>query len=415
VDTVVVTFIPQGDAAFNYGNNAYCQNEMPLTPWAASLAGSYSSDPSGLSIDPTDGTIAPSLSEPGTYWVYHTIDGPCLSQDSTQVTIHGTASADWTTPSALCAGEQQSIVLADLITGSTSGTWSGPHVVNGIFTADVYGEFPISYAVTEGSCTSTTTHIIVVLDTPAANAGNDLSTCTSSIQLQATPTTDSGSWQLPAGLSATSINAPNATITSTTIGTYTLTWTVSNEACSASDQVEITFLDPGTGVTVDAGPDQTIEQFSPITLAATATDGAELQWTILQGTGTLLNANAAETIWQGTSTGDHVAMITASVSDCASVTDTVHITVLDLFIPAGFSPNGDGVNDVFEITGLSAYSERALKVFNRWGQEVYTNDTYANEWDGRSDNGQHLSNGTYFYILNLGGPSAYNGPVIIKR
>ena len=415
VDSMVVNFISMEDAAFNYNDNAFCQNATPPTPWAASLAGNYSSNPSGLSIDPTDGTIAPSQSEPGTYWVYHTIDGPCPSQDSTQVTIHGTASADWTPPSALCAGEQQYIVLADLITGPTGGTWSGPHVENGIFTPDVSGEFPISYAVTEGSCTSTTTHIIVVLDIPAANAGNDLSTCTSSIQLQAQPTTESGSWQLPDGLSVTSTSVPNATVTSTTTGTYTLTWTVSNEACSASDLVEVTFLDPGTGVWVDAGPDQVIEQFALITLSATATEGAELQWTILQGTGTLQNANMPEATWEGTSTGDHVAMITASINDCASVSDTVRITVLDLFIPAGFSPNGDGVNDLFEITGLSAYSQRALKVFNRWGQEVYSSSSYTNDWDGRAENGQDLSDGTYFYILNLGGPNAYNGPVIIKR
>ena len=78
-----------------------------------------------------------------------------------------------------------------------------------------------------------------------------------------------------------------------------------------------------------------------------------------------------------------------------------------LFIPDGFSPNGDGVNDVFNIRGLKAYPDNELLIFNRWGDKVFEAKPYGNDWDGASKFGiipgnEKLPIGTYFYILDLG-------------
>lgn len=67
-----------------------------------------------------------------------------------------------------------------------------------------------------------------------------------------------------------------------------------------------------------------------------------------------------------------------------------------LFIPNAVSPNGDGKNDRFLIVGLDRYPGSSLTVFNRWGNEVYHSDNYANDWSGAN-----LNDGTYFYILLL--------------
>uniref|UniRef100_UPI0035699EBB Ig-like domain-containing protein n=1 Tax=Mangrovibacterium sp. TaxID=1961364 RepID=UPI0035699EBB len=73
-----------------------------------------------------------------------------------------------------------------------------------------------------------------------------------------------------------------------------------------------------------------------------------------------------------------------------------------------FSPNGDGANDRFYIECIEKYPNNHLKIYNRWGNVVYTANGYANEWDG-SSNGRATFNestglpvGTYYYILNLG-------------
>jgi gliding motility-associated-like protein len=93
----------------------------------------------------------------------------------------------------------------------------------------------------------------------------------------------------------------------------------------------------------------------------------------------------------------------------------VIVHIAGLFIPEGFSPNGDGVNDRFEITGIAAYPGNTFQVFNRWGQEVYAARDYDNSWDGRSHNGGELPSSTYFYVLNLPGLGAFNGPITLKR
>ena len=91
------------------------------------------------------------------------------------------------------------------------------------------------------------------------------------------------------------------------------------------------------------------------------------------------------------------------------------IHVNDLFIPQGFSPNGDGVNDRWEVTGIAAFPGNTLKVFNRWGQLVFESYGYENEWDGRAMFGRDLPDATYFYVLNLTSDRTYNGHVILKR
>ena len=93
----------------------------------------------------------------------------------------------------------------------------------------------------------------------------------------------------------------------------------------------------------------------------------------------------------------------------------------DFFIPNSFSPNGDGVNDLFEITGIGAYSKNKLTVYNRWEQKVYESENYINNWEGTSNllggNGSSsLPEGTYFYVFEefIKGET-YKGFIYIKR
>ncbi len=77
-----------------------------------------------------------------------------------------------------------------------------------------------------------------------------------------------------------------------------------------------------------------------------------------------------------------------------------------------FSPNGDGVNDLFKIDCISRYPNNVLKVYNRWGNIVYEQRSYNNDWDGTSNGratvqqGDQLPVGTYYYVLDLGDGSA---------
>lgn len=100
----------------------------------------------------------------------------------------------------------------------------------------------------------------------------------------------------------------------------------------------------------------------------------------------------------------------------------VNINSLDVFIPEGFSPNGDGINDYLVIRGLETYPDNVLSVYNRWGNLIYQKKGYDNTWDGTSNS--HNMNlgrdkvqpGTYFYILELNKDEKkpMNGYVVIQ-
>ena len=92
-----------------------------------------------------------------------------------------------------------------------------------------------------------------------------------------------------------------------------------------------------------------------------------------------------------------------------------------VFIPEGFSPNGDGINDRFVIQGLSTNATAELEVFNRWGQRVFSDKNYKNDWDGqsnqgvRSASGQGLPDGTYFYVVRISDGREYVRFLTIAR
>lgn len=93
----------------------------------------------------------------------------------------------------------------------------------------------------------------------------------------------------------------------------------------------------------------------------------------------------------------------------------------DFFIPEGFSPNGDGINDLFVIRGILNYPNNAFVIYNRWGNKVFEASPYVNTWDGRSMfglrvGGDELPVGTYFYVLDLkDGSAIYKGTIYLNR
>ena len=69
-------------------------------------------------------------------------------------------------------------------------------------------------------------------------------------------------------------------------------------------------------------------------------------------------------------------------------------------IPTGFSPNGDGNNDVFNIYGIAESSSYELEIYNRWGEMIFRSVDKAHGWDG-SFNGAPAPLGIYAYRYNI--------------
>jgi gliding motility-associated-like protein len=83
------------------------------------------------------------------------------------------------------------------------------------------------------------------------------------------------------------------------------------------------------------------------------------------------------------------------------------------FIPKGISPNNDGLNDTFDLTGLGV---KELLIFNRYGVNVYSfSGNYSNQWKGQTDKGESLPTGTYFYNIVKGNGLTITGWVYINQ
>jgi len=85
-------------------------------------------------------------------------------------------------------------------------------------------------------------------------------------------------------------------------------------------------------------------------------------------------------------------------------------------IPNVFSPNGDNVNDVWELEDSFLYKESTIKIYGRFGKKMYESIGYDTPWDGKNKKGKDVPDGAYFYSIILkGGVDAIRGTVIVIR
>lgn len=114
--------------------------------------------------------------------------------------------------------------------------------------------------------------------------------------------------------------------------------------------------------------------------------------------------------------GDYtVCLIAGNEFNCFD-TSCLEITIFpnEIIIPNIFSPNNDVVNDEFVIYGINDLFD--IKIYNRWGNLVFDQNPYENNWNGENSNGKKLSEGQYFYILkNDQEQIKLNGSVMLVR
>ena len=130
---------------------------------------------------------------------------------------------------------------------------------------------------------------------------------------------------------------------------------------------------------------------------------------VISGTNTSITSSDNFQLISIPSSEGEETVYTLDISDNSGCTGELYSTTISggidcavppIELPNSMTPNEDGFNDQFWITNIEYYPDNILKIYNRWGDLVFEENGYLNEWEGNR-NGKRLPFGTYYYVLNL--------------
>lgn len=296
----------------------------------------------------------------------------------------------------LCLNDQ----LTFTASGGVSYLWSGPNgytstlqnpVISSVSLAQS-GVYTVRVTTAEG-CVASATTTVIIGSRPVAAVSGDIAIC------EGTSTTLHASggqaylWSPATGLSDATIANPVAKPLVST--TYTVSVTDNSYSCPSTAAVVVSVL---KNVTANAGPDITTIKGNAVQLTGSVSGtGVSYYWTPVD----FLDNPASLTPIALPESNITYTLHALSDGGCATATDEMTITVVGkIVIPNTFSPNGDGINDVWNIAALDSYSKSTISIFNRYGSKVYNSTGYAAPWNG-TNNGEPLPVGTYYYLIDL--------------
>jgi len=219
-------------------------------------AGGTWSGPNG----PMSGTFQPGIDAAGIHTYFIPGQAPCPNVSTTvSVSVETPPNAGLDGSTTLCP-EAAPIQLFSLLGGTPdlNGTWTGPggSQSDGTFDPATSAPGTYTYTVSGELCPDDQVSASVTIYlVPTPNAGPDAISCNLKHMLAATGTWASGSWSLPNDFLIDDATSPNSLISAPSGGSYTITWNVvTEEGCTASDDVTVIFTDPmaGIGAATDA-------------------------------------------------------------------------------------------------------------------------------------------------------------------
>jgi gliding motility-associated-like protein len=226
--------------------------------------------------------------------------------------------------------------------------------------------------------------------------------------------TTGGTFSSTSGLS---INATTGEINigQSSPGNYTITYAVAADAATCNIGGSTTFdiaISPELAFTIDADCEDSMLMLEISNANFTVGTITWTQGTTTVGTGETFNvdeylADNATLLLPLTFTAS-----TTSAGCDATQSFTVENNPCRL-IPRGISPNNDDLNDTFDLTG---YGVNNIIIFNRYGTEVFSySGAYTNQWEGQTNSGNNLPDGTYFYSIQINDGTTKTGWVYINR
>ena len=321
-------------------------------------------------------------------------DEECEASATTTLFLAQGSTVSVTGDIALCEGET-AIISAD---GVNNYTWNDSSIVSGEPFTPPFGENEYTAtAIDENGCTSEASVIVVMNENPVVFAGDDLDLC------EGEAFTPSGSG---ASVYEWTENLENDEVIFLEEGDYTFIVTgVDENGCIGIDTINITVFD-SPDVSFTAEPTTGLVPLE-VTFTNTSSSSSGFFWDF--GNGTAFDSEEETLTEIYTETGTYVVVLSSANENCEDTATTIIEVVFDppgFDIPNVFTPNGDGINDVFkliDIIGEEFIDQFEIVIVNRWGNLMRSFNDVTFEWDGRTESGEIATEGTYFYkiVYNL--------------
>lgn len=286
----------------------------------------------------------------------------------------------------ICAGS--SLQLFTTTANGFTYNWSGPNGFTSSLEDPIISPVDSSMAgtyflfINQGTCYSDTATLdISVNNLPSLVSSNDTGICAGSTVLLYAYSPDGIIWNT--GDVSNSISVSPGVSTTYTVST-------GNVCGTLTDSITVIIF-PSSGF--GAGPDITIVYGNHGQL--TTTGGTSWEWSPADGLNCTTCANPLASPEETTTYG-----VTITDQNGCTSSDSVTVWVeynFNYFVPNTFTPNGDGINDIFYIRGYGVESME-VKVFDRWGEMIFHSSDINAGWDG-TYKGKPLSNGVFVYTL----------------
>jgi gliding motility-associated-like protein len=346
-DTIVITAVVPKPVVNLGADVTVCGND-PVLLNASSAGATYLWQ---------DGSTNSTLSAvaTGLYWVEVTNSGGCSKRDSIYVTFNPYPVFNLGPDTDICQGDVKTLNAS--VANATSYQWStGANTATIlVFQAGIYW----CEVIKQGCSFRDSLIINNVKPLPQVNLGPDQTVCEDVVvSLNAAYPNATYTWQ--DGSTGPVFNV-------TTPGVYSVQLDLNG--CKNSDTVRINHnLKPRFTL----GPDQVVCPGSPIILSPALNTNWQLLWE---------NGSTAPT---HTVTEPGQYSLTAT-NNCGDTFDEIIVSkgVCKVFMPSGFTPNNDGLNDVFRALGTETVTKFEMKIFNRWGEVVFQSIDKSRGWDGK--------------------------------
>ncbi|MBV9961897.1 MAG: gliding motility-associated C-terminal domain-containing protein [Parafilimonas sp.] len=321
-------------------------------------------------------------------------DNGCLAQDSIAVNVIDHVSLSLPPDTTIC--KTDSIQLSPA-TNALYFSWSPPESLSNSSIEQPFAR-PLTNTkynllASVGKCFATAAMNVNVVPYPAAHAGIGASICFGkTAQLNASIEGTSFIWSPSSSLVNPNSLSPIAGPQSTTLYTLSVTDTLGCPKPSI-DSVLVSVIPK---VRAFAGNDTNVVISQPLQLKATG--GTIYHWSPSFNLSNPDIANPIATFMESPDT--MIYSVKVSTPEGCSANDSIKIFIFEtkpeIFIPTAFTPNGDGRNDVFKPTVAGMKQLFYFRVYNRWGQLLFSTSQANQGWNGIYD-GQKQASGTYVY------------------